>query len=151
MDAGKLRSAVLDAITDLDTVRQRFTDLLAELDGDAIQVPRQGHWTKSMVRQLWPKVEHLNGIQALFRVTAANAGKSVIFTQLIQQSHLTEQQQRNEHARMSRITAELFGEKKWPIENWQGSPSGETRKAEMIYRMGSTVAEWWTEIRNEHP
>jgi hypothetical protein len=149
MESTKLRAAVLDAIKDLETVQQRFVDLLSELDGDAIQVPRQGRWTKPMLKQLWAEVDHLIGIRTLFGQTAACKGKPVTFTHLLRESHLPEQQQRNEHARMSRVAAELFGEKKWPIENWQGSPSSETGKAEMIYRMGPTVAQWWNEICDE--
>ncbi len=148
MDSNKLRTAVLDAINDLDTVRQRFTNLLADLDGDAIQVPRQGRWTKPMLEQVWSKIRHLRGVETLFGLTAAYAGKPVTFTRLLHESGLTEQQQRNEHARMSRVIADLLGEKKWPIENWQGPQSPESGKAEMIYRMSKEIAAWWYEICN---
>jgi hypothetical protein len=62
------------------------------------------------------------------------------FTDLIARSGLDPQQQRNEHGRLSRVATDLFGEKRWPIENWQG-------RAEMLYRMGGTVAAWWRKIR----
>jgi hypothetical protein len=43
---------------------------------------------------------------------------------------------------MSRIAAELFGGKRWPIENWQGSAG------EVIYGMTDDIAAWWREIAN---
>lgn len=82
---------------------------------------------------------------ALFGETAAHPGETVTFTAVTERSALSSAQQRNEHARMSRIAAGIFGKKRWPIENWQG-PIGGTGHSEMIYRMDPTVAAWWEEI-----
>jgi len=68
------------------------------------------------------------------------------YTELLARSGRSEQQQRNEHAALSVVTRELFGEKRWPVENWQqGSPNTEGR-AEMLYRMPPTIAEWFRAI-----
>ncbi len=40
---------------------------------------------------------------------------------------------------------EIFGKKRWPIENWQG-PAGPTGHSEMLYRMGPAIAEWWKDL-----
>ena len=148
MDIAILRSSVTAALEDLDSVRSRLVDLLADMDrsADSIQVPRQGRWTREMVATLWENVRHLNGVRALFEVTAENPNTAVTFTDVLARSGLSEQQQRNEHSRLSRVAAELFGEKRWPIENWQGSTPRSGGKAEMLYRMSGTVAAWWIEL-----
>lgn len=64
------------------------------------------------------------------------------FSELIAYSGLDAKRQANEHARMSRIAPGLFGSKRWPIENWQGSAG------EMCYRMTGEIAVWWREINN---
>jgi hypothetical protein len=89
---------------------------------------------------------HLSGVRALFEITAAHPNEVVTFTALLTHSGLDAQQQRNEHARISRISAKMFGVKKWPIEYWQSSTLNEAGKAEMLYRMGGTVAEWYRAV-----
>lgn len=148
MKGNELRTALSDVLNDLDKTRQRMKELLDDLDAtaEAIQVPRQGRWTKAMVAQLWEVSRHLGGVATLFAVTAARPNKEVTFTEIMEASGLDEMQQRNEHARLSRLSAEIFGEKKWPIEAWQGPKRPGTDKAEMLYRMGGTVADWWLDI-----
>jgi hypothetical protein len=145
MDTSQLRPTIVQAITDAESLLTRLTAVLADIDGDAesIHLQRQGRWTPEMVATLWPKVTHLDGVRALFTLTAERPDQAITFTELIARSGLPEQQQRNEHARLSRITAELFGEKRWPIENWQGNAPTAGGKAEMMYRMSGTVAAWW--------
>jgi hypothetical protein len=140
-----LRAAVVDALADVAAAQEKLTGLLADIDGReaAVNVPRQGRWTREQVELLWAKVKHLAGVRALFEATAAKPGDMVTFAELLDRSGLDEQQQRNEHARLSRIAADLFGEKRWPIENWQGGYDGDTGKAQMIYRMDTQVAQWW--------
>ncbi|WUD70229.1 hypothetical protein OG937_46225 [Streptomyces sp. NBC_00510] len=145
MNRDALRAAVVDALADVAAAQEKLTGLLADIDGTeaAVNVPRQGRWTGEQVELLWGKVKHLAGVRALFEATAAKPGDTVTFAELLNRSGLDEQQQRNEHARLSRIAADLFGEKRWPIENWQGGYDGDTGKAQMIYRIDAQVAEWW--------
>jgi predicted TIM-barrel fold metal-dependent hydrolase len=132
---------------DVDRLRRRIDDLIDDLEAEdiTIQVLRQGPWTKHMLEQLWSSVDHLSGIQALFEVTAENQNQMVLFSQVRARSGLSPRQQANEHARMSRISTELFGRQTWPIENRQGSKQ-ESGIAEMQYRMGATVAGWWRDL-----
>ncbi|MEV5864834.1 hypothetical protein AB0L83_34725 [Streptomyces sp. NPDC052071] len=145
MDQEAMRSAVVGALSDVEAVKEKLTGLLAEIDGTAssVSIPRQGLWTKEQVGLLWGRASHLTGVHALFQTTAEQAGTTVTFTSLIERSGLDERQQRNEHARLSRLASELFGEKRWPIENWQGGYNTHSGKSEMLYRMDPQIAEWW--------
>ncbi len=96
-----------------------------------------------MLAQTWERVHDLPGVRALFEITASRPGQVVTFSELIAHSGLAEKQG-NEHARLSRVTNEMFGEKRWPIENWQGSPG--PNGAEMRYRMPATIAEWLRDL-----
>jgi hypothetical protein len=91
-------------------------------------------------------VNHLPGVRALFEATAERSDEKVTFTEILKRSGLPERQQSNEHAALSRISAQLFKEKRWPIENTQGGSDSATSKAEMLYWMDSRVAEWWRDI-----
>jgi len=137
-----VRMVLMQTIKDLDIMRARLQGLLLD-SGASVLVPRQGSWTQQEVIDLWNRVSHLAGIRALFEVTSERAGESVAFSEVLERSGLTERQQRNEHARMSRLAAELFGEKRWPIENWQGPPQTTTGREEMLYRMHPDIAAWW--------
>jgi hypothetical protein len=149
MSASTLRPTIIAAIKDAETLHKRLTDILADLDGtDVIQVPRQGRWTKSEFEALWERVNHLPGVRALFEITAEHPNDAVTFSAVVERSGLEDTQQRNEHARLSTVTTQLFDKKRWPIEYWQGSPDADTGKAQMLYRMGGTVAGWWREIAN---
>jgi hypothetical protein len=150
VDEAAIRSAVVEAVASLDVLRGRFTDLLAALDGqdDGIQVPGQGRWTKDRVAALWEGVHHLQGARALFEVTAAHANEAVSFEQVRSASGLTAQEQRNHHARITRVAAKVCGETRWPIQSWQ-SAAGPDGKVDTHYRMGATVAEWWREAAGE--
>jgi hypothetical protein len=146
MDAGEIRAALVEGIEGLDLARRRFTELLAEIDGlVGVQIPRQGRWTPSMLEELWATVEHLPGVRALFELTAEHPNGVVTFDQIRERSGLTSLAQRNEHAALGRMANRLFGEKRWPIENWQGAPPHGGR-AVMQYRMTATISEWWTRI-----
>ncbi|MEV0982326.1 hypothetical protein [Streptomyces sp. NPDC049915] len=68
------------------------------------------------------------------------------FTEILERSKLPERQQSNEHAALSRISAQLFKEKRWPIEDSQGDSDSTTGKAEVLYWMDSRVAAWWRDI-----
>lgn len=147
MDNSTLRTAVVAALADAESLRTKLTGLLAEIEGtETIDLGRQGLWTKAQVALLWSRVNHLPGVQALFAATAERPDEKVTFTEILQRSGLPERQQSNEHAALSRISTQLFKEKRWPIENSQGGIDGTTGKAEMLYWMDSRVAEWWLEI-----
>jgi hypothetical protein len=136
-----VRTAVVQAIADAKSLVDRLEGALAMIDGEeTVDLGRQGTWTKGEVATLWGKCKHLPGVRALFEITASRVGERVTFSELIAHSGLDAKQQSNEHARMSRIAADLFGGKRWPIENWQGSAG------EMIYRMTAEIAVWWREI-----
>lgn len=136
-----VRTALVQAIADTEALLGRLRATLATIDGEAtVDLGRQGIWTKGEVAALWERSKHLPGVRALFEITASRVGDRVTFSELIAYSGLDSRQQSNEHARMSRIAADLFGSKRWPIENWQGSAG------EMIYRMRGEVAAWWRDI-----
>ncbi|RAG86171.1 hypothetical protein DN069_07770 [Streptacidiphilus pinicola] len=149
MDRSGLRAAVVGALADAEALQRKLTDLLASIDGtgELVAVPRQGEWTKEQVELLWTQAKHLDGVRALFELTASTPGETITYAQLLARSGLDEGQQRTEHARLSRISTQLFGEKRWPIENWQGTLNQKTGKEEMVYRMDPTIAKWWTELQ----
>ena len=148
MNREVLRAAVVGALADVEAVKTKLTGLLDDIDGTAfsVNIPRQGLWTREQVGLLWGRIRHLTGVRALFEVTVERAGVTVTFTEVLERSGLNERQQRNEHARLSRVAAELFGEKRWPIENWQGSYNDDSGKSEMLYRMDPQVADWWRSL-----
>ncbi|MFE2729475.1 hypothetical protein [Kitasatospora sp. NPDC059327] len=145
MDQEAARAAVVSALSDVEAMHRKLTALLGNIDGTAtaVDIPRQGQWTVQQVAVLWRRAKHLPGVRALFETTAAHAGEKVTFSQILAVSGLDELQQRSEHARLSRLASDLFGEKRWPIENWQGSPDSTSGKAEMVYRMPLPIAAWW--------
>jgi len=147
MEEVAVRAVIVDALAGLDALRQRFVDVLAAIDGhvEGVQVPGQGHWTEAKVEALWVGVRHLEGARALFEATAEHPNEAVPFERIRARSGLSDKHQRNHHARISRVAADLFGEPRWPIQNWQSTP-GPDGKAVMHYRMGSTVAEWWRNV-----
>lgn len=150
MDVAQLRATITEALRSNEASAQRLQDALAVLDGDeTVQVPRQGAWRRGMLAELWPRVRHLPGVRALFEVCASRPDQTVRYSDVLAASGLDALQQKNEHARLSRITGELFGDKRWPIENWQGSPVEPDGPAEMIYRMPATIAGWWHEIADQ--
>ncbi|KAA6224422.1 hypothetical protein CP973_14450 [Streptomyces albofaciens JCM 4342] len=148
MDHATLRAAVVAALADTESLSAKLNGLLAEIDGTdtAVDLGRQGLWTKAQVELLWHKVNHLAGVRALFEATAERPDEKVTFTEILERSKLPERQQSNEHAALSRISAQLFKEKRWPIENSQGGSESTTGKAEMLYWMDSRVAAWWRDI-----
>ncbi|WP_328561012.1 hypothetical protein [Streptomyces coelicoflavus] len=151
MDLATLRAAVVSALADLESLNTKLNGLLAEIDGTdtAVDLGRQGLWTKAQVELLWRKSNHLPGVRALFEVTAERPDEKIAFTEVLQRSGLPERQQSNEHAALSRISAQLFKEKRWPIENTQGSSDTATGKAEMLYWMDGRVAAWWREVSGQ--
>ncbi|MEU5524779.1 hypothetical protein ABZ759_30005 [Streptomyces sp. NPDC047860] len=148
MDHATLRAAVVAALADTESLNAKLNGVLAEIDGTdtAVDLGRQGLWTKTQVELLWHKVNHLPGVRALFEATAERPDEKVTFTEILERSKLPERQQSNEHAALSRISAQLFNEKRWPIENSQGGSDSTTGKAEMLYWMDSRVAAWWRDI-----
>lgn len=142
-----MRDVVASLLDEVEAMTTRLRPVLSELDStDAIQVPRQGSWTKALIDRLWGHVDHLPGVRALFEATAARPNEVVSFDQILQRSGLSKRQQRNEHARLSRVASELFREKRGPIQNRQGPVRETTGRAEMLYLIGGTVAGWWEEV-----
>jgi hypothetical protein len=147
MDQNELRTILLEAIAASERQTSQLRACVERLDGggDEEAVPRQGRWSKTAVAQLWGETKHLPGIRALFELTASRPGEVVTYRELLDRSGLAEMQQRNEHSRLSRVSTELFGEKRWPIENWQGG-AGPDGHAEMRYRMSPKVSAWWNQL-----
>ena len=144
MEMHVIRETLNAMLTQAEGLVQDLRTLRDELDDDAVQIPRQGRWTRLMLAQTWDRVHELSGVRALFELTASRPGQVVTYNEVLQRSGLSTKQQGNEHARLSRVTAEMFGEKRWPIENWQGSPG--PNGAEMQYRMSATIAEWFRDL-----
>lgn len=132
MNDTEMRARVNAILTETDALRRSLDAQLSDLDGQYVQVPSSGRWTKPMVAQLWDASQHLPGVRALFKVTAARPNETVLFDDVLARSGLTPKQQGNEHA--SRLAFELFETTFWPIQTWQGSGSGGSR-AQMNYRM----------------
>jgi hypothetical protein len=145
MEPHVIRATVDDLIEQGRAFVRDLEQLRSALDAEAIQVPRQGTWTRLMLAQTWERVHGLPGVCALFEITASRPGEVVTYSELLAHSGLDSKQQGNEHARLSRVTAELFGEKRWPIENWQGG-KGPSNTAEMLYRMPPTIAAWFNDL-----
>lgn len=141
------RDVLVQALAAARALVSNLESGLAALDGEAVDVPRQGRWTRPMLAQLWSEARHLPGVRALFATTAASAGEPVPYADVLAASGLDEMQQRNEHARLSRICGEMFGTSRGPIESWQGPPRVDG--ARMIYRMHTTIAAWWRELAAE--
>lgn len=138
------KSAVLRRI---DAMEQLLQDLRNDVltddspEEESVEIPRQGKWRRSMLAGLRPHIEHLPGVIALFDLTAERAPQQVTYADVIARSGLSDRAQRNDHARLSWVTKELFGAKTWPLE-WQQAGDGEMR-----YRMPASVARWWREVR----
>jgi hypothetical protein len=148
MDVEVLRTELLAAQKEIRMLDQRLTRTLATLEGgfEVVQVPGEGAWTPAMLAQLWAAVNHLPGVVALFELTSSRPNEVFTFTELLEYSKLDPQQQSNEHARLSRLSRQLFGQKTWPIQNWQGSDKADGTRGQMQYRMGGSVAAWWAHL-----
>lgn len=127
-------------LDEIEKLTQELRELLRSGE-DVVLVHGQGNWRADMLALLWPRVAHLQGVRALFELCAARSPEDVTFAQLVARSGLSERAQANEHARLSRVTRELFTKKAWPIENWQ-----DTRDGIMHYRMDPVIARWWLEV-----
>ena len=140
MDKGAVLRRI-DAMEQL--LRDLRNDVLADdsFDEESVEIPRQGTWQRSKLATLRPRIEHLPGVIALFDITSERAPQQVTYADVIARSGLTDRAQRNDHARLSWVTKELFGAKTWPLE-WQQAADGEMR-----YRMPAAVARWWREGR----
>jgi len=95
-----------------------------------------------MLEALYPHIEHLAGALALLDVTAEHAPHAVTYQEVLNRSGLPDQEQRNDHTRLSWATKQLWGHKMWPLE-WQQAANGELR-----YRMPTKIAHWWRDIRH---
>ena len=128
----------------LDNIRAELDAIERALDDDRppMQVPGQGQWRFSMLETLLQHVEHLPGVMHMLDLAAERSPDAITIDEVRAASRLDRRQQANEHARLSRVTKELFGKTTWPVQAWQ-----EARDGKMHYRMGTTVAEWWHELR----
>jgi hypothetical protein len=132
----------------IDAMEQLLHDLRADVlkteatTEEIAQVPGQGAWRRQMLVDLLPQVEHLRGVVTLLDLTAEKAPEAVAYQDVLERSGLSEQQQRNEHARLTKLATALFGRRTWPVQAWQQASDGVMR-----YRMPTKVAEWWTDVR----
>lgn len=68
MEHATTRAAVVSALVDVEALRDKLNSLLADIDGTetAVDLGRQGLWTKAQISLLWSRVNHLPGVRALF-------------------------------------------------------------------------------------
>lgn len=132
----------IDAIEQL--LRDLRHDVLAddEASAEAVDVGRQGPWHLSDLENLYPSIEHLAGVTALFDLAAERSPDIVTFREVLARSGLSVKEQSNDHMRLSWATKRLLGAKRWPVDNWQAA-DGETH-----YRMPTLIAQWWQAIRS---
>lgn len=154
MSNAALMSTVASALEKLGAVQAELEAVMAQMDSEPFKVAGQGVYTKHTLKEQWDRTKHLPGVQALFEVTASKAGEWVAFSDLLARSGLSPVQQRNEHARLTAVGVQIFGERRWPIEYWtrksEGrSTWGEEQKTERHYRMDLIIVRWWFEIRDE--
>jgi hypothetical protein len=146
------KDAILRSIDELDQkLRELRNHVLADDSPaeEAVTVSeRQGEWKRSDLEGLYPLIERLPGALALLDVTAEHAPHAVTYQEVLHRSGLSDQEQRNDHTRLSWATKRLFfpGGKRWPLD-WQQAANGEMR-----YWMPAKVARWWQDIhRRERP
>ena len=114
------------ALRRIGAIEQMLCDLrndIAADDGPAEEgvtvSERQGVWKRSDLEALLPLIEHLPGALALLDVTAEHAPHAVTYRDVLDRSGLSDQEQRNDHTRLSWATKKLFPEgKRWPLD-WQ--------------------------------
>lgn len=131
------RADVVKHIDDLTLMLAKWREEIIS-EEDSVEVPGQSLWRPSMIEQLRPIIMHLKGVVALLDATSENPETAVTYQQVLSRSGLSDTQQRNEHARLTRISLELFGVRTWPIEAWQDASDGVMR-----YRASGLVAKWW--------
>lgn len=140
---GTIRTALSDAVADLEGLRRRLGRLQELLDGnEVVDLGPLGLWTKTDAFRLWDRSTHLSGVRAHFQVLAEKAAEWVGFSDVTERSGLSGQQQMTENARLSRVSRDLFAEKRLPFESRQGTHPV-TRREEMLYRMPADIAAWW--------
>jgi hypothetical protein len=122
------------------TLRRLREDLLST--DESVDVLGQGAWRRSMLTALYPHLSNSPGVLALLDEAADHPEEVVSYVAVRNRSGLTDQEQRNEHASLSRLTSRVLGRKIWPLSAWQDPADGIMR-----YRMSSVVAKWWTELR----
>jgi hypothetical protein len=139
------KAAVLRRIDALEQMlRDLRSDVLTddESGSESIDVGRQGTWHLSDLQGLYPSIEHLAGVTALFDLAAERSPDVVTFREVLARSGLSDKEQSNDHARLSWATKRLLGQKRWPVDNWQAADG------EMHYRMPNLIAQWWRMIRS---
>jgi hypothetical protein len=134
----------------IDAMEQMLHDMRREIlsahaqDSDVVQVPRQGPWYRAMLVELYPHVVNMPGALALLDETAERAPTYVTYQQVRSRSGLSDREQRNEHAALTRLSVAVFGHRTWPVA-WQQAANGEMR-----YWMPAQLAGWWRELRHHH-
>lgn len=140
------------ALRRIGAIEQMLCDLRNDIGSDdspaeegVMVSERQGVWKRSDLEALLPRIEHLPGALALLDVTAERAPHAVTYRELLDRSGLSDQEQRNDHTRLSWATKQIFPEgKRWPLDWQQGTAMS---PGEMQYRMPTKVAHWWQDIR----
>lgn len=138
------RTAVLRRIDALEQMlRDLRNDVLAdEQDAETVDMGRQGTWSYSDLRALYPSIEHVAGVTALFDLAAERSPEIVTFREVLARSGLTEREQGSDHARLTWTAKRVLGRKAWPVDNWQAADG------EMHYRMPTLIAGWWQALRS---
>jgi hypothetical protein len=121
---------------------RRLAQLTDLIDAEGMIVPRQGLWTRAQLDQIRSVVSDNPGLSALFDLLSQRPDQRLTFSQVLEYAGRSDSEMRSDLRQLSRATSRMFGSKTWPFEADQGpiAPSG---RAEMLYRMSSTIAGWW--------
>lgn len=133
----------LEAIEQLlqDMRNDILTDEVEDVEVEIVQVPGQGAWHRQMLVEFCPYIEHLPGVLALMDLASEHAPEPVSYAEIKLRSGLSDRQQRNDHAALTRIAKQVFGRRTWPFA-WRQTADGA-----MQYWMPTRMADWWRELR----
>jgi hypothetical protein len=131
----------------IDAIEQQLQDMRTEIvtddaaEEEIVEVANQGPWRRQMLEKLYPHIEQLPGVIALLDLTAEHAPEYVPYEEVKRRSGLTDRQQRNDHAALTRMATKVLGQRTWPVA-WQQTAAGPMR-----YWMPVRMAAWWRELR----
>jgi hypothetical protein len=106
---------------------------------ETIEVPGQGPWTPSMVRQLEADLEN-PAVRKLITLVAQRAPTSLTFQEAVEATGAAAKLLRAQVGSLTKTTNRLFGKRTWPMSVRYGEAG------DAIYSMVPKVAEWWIQV-----
>lgn len=106
---------------------------------EVVKVAGQGDWTKSELKRFKAEVAPYKGAVGMLNLTARRAGQEVRYGEVLKDAGVPDRQARSDLGAMTKITTIMFGERRWPVRNWQASDGI------MTYVMPDEIAKWWLE------